>query len=247
MSAVLYLNIRHVAQPHHRPRRLSSASIAATMVSMSRIALFTAVLANSAAASGSRRLRARAAAGRDAVAALQVPPGGHARRPPRPHRRRLRHPGHRRLRRRRGAPPAPAPPPRRATARRRRPPRARPPVGRQVFSKSYCPFCDKTKRVFRNLEARTPRPRSRMLPFTLTSGRRDDRRARPNGRGRRDPGGPRGDDGPAHGALRLHQGCVPAFAVLFRPSRSFAGTHIGGNDDTQQALASGKLEEMLGV
>ena len=88
-----------------------------------------------------------------------------------------------------------------------------------VFSKSWCPFCDKTKRVFRNLEARRRARARARLPFTLTSGRRDDRRARPDGRGRRDPGGPRGDDGPAHGALRLHQGCVPAFAVLFRPSR----------------------------
>jgi glutaredoxin 3 len=37
------------------------------------------------------------------------------------------------------------------------------------------------------------------------------------------------------------------FGVGFPLSRPFAGTHIGGNDDTQQALASGKLEEMLGV
>ena len=36
-----------------------------------------------------------------------------------------------------------------------------------IFSKSYCPFCDKTKRVFRNLEARTPRPRSRIVALHL--------------------------------------------------------------------------------
>ena len=36
-----------------------------------------------------------------------------------------------------------------------------------VFSKSWCPFCDKTKRVFRNLEARTPRPRSRIVALHL--------------------------------------------------------------------------------
>ena len=31
------------------------------------------------------------------------------------------------------------------------------------------------------------------------------------------------------------------------PNVFIKGTHLGGNDDTQQALASGKLEEMLGV
>ena len=42
-----------------------------------------------------------------------------------------------------------------------------------VFSKSWCPFCDKTKRVFRNLEAHR-RARSRMFPciFTFRSTRR---------------------------------------------------------------------------
>ena len=82
-----------------------------------------------------------------------------------------------------------------------------------VFSKSYCPFCDKTKRVFRNLE----------VDATIVELDQLDE----------------GDAIQADLAEMTGQRTVPSVFIK--------GTHIGGNDDTQQALASGKLEEMLGV
>mmetsp|Transcript_28837 Transcript_28837/g.89118 ORF Transcript_28837/g.89118 Transcript_28837/m.89118 type:complete len:129 (-) Transcript_28837:49-435(-) len=80
-----------------------------------------------------------------------------------------------------------------------------------IFSKSWCPFCDKTKKALRGEE----------IEFSAVElDKRDD-----------------GADIQAELAEMTGQRTVPSVWIK--------GTHIGGNDDTQAAIASGKLAEML--
>mmetsp|Transcript_21855 Transcript_21855/g.46786 ORF Transcript_21855/g.46786 Transcript_21855/m.46786 type:complete len:111 (-) Transcript_21855:329-661(-) len=80
-----------------------------------------------------------------------------------------------------------------------------------VFSKSYCPFCTKTKQLFSsmNIDAKV---------FELD----------------------RMDNGDAvQGELLAISGQRTVPNVFIK------GKHLGGNDDTQAAAKSGKLQEML--
>ena len=80
-----------------------------------------------------------------------------------------------------------------------------------VFSKSWCPFCDKTKRVFRGLEVDATIVELDQL-----------------------------DDGEA-----IQADLAELTGQRTVPSVWIKGTHLGGNDDTQKAAASGKLAELL--
>ena len=80
-----------------------------------------------------------------------------------------------------------------------------------IFSKDYCPFCKKTKKVFNKLGVEA-------TIFELN--KMDD-----------------GSDIQAALAEMTGQSTVPNVFIK--------GEHLGGNDDTQAALKSGKLEEML--
>ncbi|KAG8459180.1 hypothetical protein KFE25_005691 [Diacronema lutheri] len=81
-----------------------------------------------------------------------------------------------------------------------------------VFSKSFCPFCAKTKNLFKEMNVN-----AKVLELDLMT------------------------DGDIYQSELLKmtgQKTVPNVFVK--------GAHIGGNDDTQKARASGKLAELLG-
>ena len=80
-----------------------------------------------------------------------------------------------------------------------------------VFSKSYCPFCAKTKSLFESIDVN-----AKVIELDL----RDD-----------------GASIQADLKTMTGQGTVPNVFIK--------GKHLGGNDDTQKAHASGKLKELL--
>ena len=80
-----------------------------------------------------------------------------------------------------------------------------------VFSKSYCPFCQKTKALFEKMQ----------VPYTALE--LDEM-----------------DNGAA-----LQDELTKFSGQRTVPNVFIKGTHLGGNDDTQRAAASGKLQEML--
>lgn len=82
-----------------------------------------------------------------------------------------------------------------------------------VYSKSWCPFCQKTKATFDSMG----------IEYTaIELDQRDD-----------------GADVQETLLGMTQQRTVPNVFV--------GGKHLGGNDDTQKAAASGKLKEMLGA
>lgn len=81
-----------------------------------------------------------------------------------------------------------------------------------VFSKSYCPFCAKTKALFQDMNVN-----AKVLELDLMTD---------------------GDVYQSELLTMTGQKTVPNVFVK--------GTHLGGNDDTQKARASGKLAELLG-
>eukprot|EP00320_Phaeocystis_rex_P021609 CAMPEP_0119056842 /NCGR_PEP_ID=MMETSP1178-20130426/1413_1 /TAXON_ID=33656 /ORGANISM="unid sp, Strain CCMP2000" /LENGTH=132 /DNA_ID=CAMNT_0007037617 /DNA_START=71 /DNA_END=469 /DNA_ORIENTATION=- len=82
-----------------------------------------------------------------------------------------------------------------------------------IFSKSWCPFCLKTKALFDQLGT------------AYTTVELDEM-----------------DDGPA-----IQDALLGETGQRTVPNVFVGGVHLGGNDDTQQAAASGKLQEMLGI
>ena len=82
-----------------------------------------------------------------------------------------------------------------------------------VFSKSYCPFCTKTKTLFKEINVN-----AKIFELDLMSD---------------------GDVYQSELQKMTNQRTVPNVFVK--------GKHVGGNDDTQKARASGKLAEMLGA
>jgi glutaredoxin 3 len=81
-----------------------------------------------------------------------------------------------------------------------------------VFSKSFCPFCAKTKALFKDMSVN-----AKVMELDLMSD---------------------GDVYQSELAKMTGQKTVPNVFVK--------GSHLGGNDDTQKAKASGKLAELLG-
>lgn len=81
-----------------------------------------------------------------------------------------------------------------------------------VFSKSYCPFCLKTKNAFKDMGVD-----AKVLELDLMTD---------------------GDIYQSELLKMTSQKTVPNVFVK--------GKHLGGNDDTQKAKASGKLAELLG-
>mmetsp|Transcript_17689 Transcript_17689/g.27083 ORF Transcript_17689/g.27083 Transcript_17689/m.27083 type:complete len:149 (-) Transcript_17689:62-508(-) len=81
-----------------------------------------------------------------------------------------------------------------------------------IFSKSFCPFCSKTKRVFAEME------RGDAVIIELDK--------RPDGKD-------------------IQSALLEMTGQRTVPNVFIKGQHLGGNDDTQQAKKSGKLQEML--
>ena len=82
-----------------------------------------------------------------------------------------------------------------------------------VYSKSWCPFCQRTKALFD----------SQGIEYTAIE--LDER-----------------DDG-----AEVQDALLGLTKQRTVPSVFINGQHLGGNDDTQKAAASGKLKEMLGA
>lgn len=80
-----------------------------------------------------------------------------------------------------------------------------------VYSKSYCPFCAKTKDLFSEMD----------VPITAIELDQMD------------------------GGSDLQQALTAFSGQRTVPNVFVNGVHLGGNDDTQAAARSGKLEEML--
>ena len=81
-----------------------------------------------------------------------------------------------------------------------------------IYSKSYCPFCEKTKSLFNGLGIEY-----KAVELDLMDG---------------------GDELQAALLSMSGQRTVPNVFIK--------GKHLGGNDDTQKAAKSGKLQELLG-
>lgn len=82
-----------------------------------------------------------------------------------------------------------------------------------VYSKSWCPFCQKTKALFDG------------LGVEYTAVELDQR-----------------DDG-----ADVQEALLGMTEQRTVPNVFVGGKHLGGNDDTQKAAASGKLKELLGA
>lgn len=82
-----------------------------------------------------------------------------------------------------------------------------------VFSKSFCPFCKKTKKLMTKLEIDA-------TVFELD----------------------KMDDG-----ADIQEALAEMTGQRTVPNVFIKGEHLGGNDDTQKAAKSGKLQEMLGI
>ena len=82
-----------------------------------------------------------------------------------------------------------------------------------VFSKSFCPFCRKTKKLMEKLEIDA-------TVFELD----------------------KMEDGPD-----IQDALAELTGQRTVPNVFIKGEHLGGNDDTQKAAKSGKLQEMLGM
>eukprot|EP00850_Spirogloea_muscicola_P021636 SM000256S08690 [mRNA] locus=s256:45244:46379:- [translate_table: standard] len=99
-----------------------------------------------------------------------------------------------------------------------------------VFSKSYCPYCKRAKHAFAELG---------VDPWVVEL---DERGLRPAGNlTAHGQGGSAGDGADIQDQLYQMVGrrTVPQVFI--------DGNHIGGSDDTVEALASGKLAEMVGA
>ena len=89
-----------------------------------------------------------------------------------------------------------------------------------VFSKSYCPYCRRTKALFQQMADELPD-----LDIVVNVVEMD---LLP------------GDDG-----ARLQKALLERTGQRTVPNVFVAGQHVGGNDDTHALAASGKLQEML--
>lgn len=83
--------------------------------------------------------------------------------------------------------------------------------GVTIFSKSYCPFCTKTKETFAGLGVSAKIYELNQM-----------------------------DDGP-----EIQDALLAMTGQRTVPNVFVNGEHVGGNDKTQEALASGKLLKML--
>lgn len=82
-----------------------------------------------------------------------------------------------------------------------------------VFSKSFCPFCKKTKKLMKKLKVD-----AKVIELDEIDG---------------------GD--------AIQDALAGISGQRTVPNVYIKGEHLGGNDDTQAAAKSGKLQEMLGI
>ena len=82
-----------------------------------------------------------------------------------------------------------------------------------VYSKSWCPFCQKTKGLFDDMGIEYTAVELDLL-----------------------------DDGQA-----IQEALLGLSGQRTVPNVFIGGAHLGGNDDTQRAAKSGKLQELLGA
>eukprot|EP00540_Astrosyne_radiata_P019436 CAMPEP_0116846202 /NCGR_PEP_ID=MMETSP0418-20121206/13701_1 /TAXON_ID=1158023 /ORGANISM="Astrosyne radiata, Strain 13vi08-1A" /LENGTH=150 /DNA_ID=CAMNT_0004477417 /DNA_START=61 /DNA_END=513 /DNA_ORIENTATION=+ len=82
-----------------------------------------------------------------------------------------------------------------------------------IFSKSFCPFCKKTKKLMKKLQ------------ITPTVIELDD----------------------VDGGAEMQDALAEMTGQKTVPNVFIKGQHLGGNDATQAAAKSGKLQEMLGI